>query len=151
MSPSPCLSPIFIQSPFFVNKQLDSHSGKRGWAKVYYPCSLVSNQMYHRIDGILLASSKFGQRRLVMKNTQGIGSNRKRRLFLNTVFIRLTALGAFRIFRPCEWALIRGGRLFEAGRLFKFSLFSASVVCLFYNKTVNANNKTRKSNKARFL
>ena len=29
---------------------------------------LVSNQIYHRIYGILLAASKYGQRRLVMKN-----------------------------------------------------------------------------------
>ena len=42
-------------------------------------------------------------------------------------------------------ALIRGWALI------KFSLFSASEVCLFCNKTINANNKTRRSNKARFL
>ena len=35
--------------------------------------------------------------------------------------------------------------------LIKFSPFSASGVCLFCNKTINANNKTRRSNKARFL
>ena len=35
--------------------------------------------------------------------------------------------------------------------LIKFSPFSASVVCLFCNKTRNANNKTRRSSKARFL
>ena len=44
-----------------------------------------------------------------------------------------------------RWALIRGWALI------KFSLFSASEVCLFCNKTINANNKTRRSNKARFL
>ena len=35
--------------------------------------------------------------------------------------------------------------------LIKFSTFSASEVCLFCNKTINAINKTRRSNKARFL
>ena len=73
-----------------------------------------------------------------------------------------------------EWPLIQGGRLLEAGRLLnfwtlmrvvaysrwvlirgwaliKFSPFSASEVCLFCNKKINANNKTLRSNKARFL
>ena len=63
----------------------------------------------------------------------------------NTVFIRLTALGVYQIFGPWEWALIRGWALI------KFSSFSASVVRLFYNKTINGNNKTRRCNKARFL
>ena len=44
-----------------------------------------------------------------------------------------------------RWALIQGWALI------KFSPFSASEVCLFCNKTINANNKTRRSNKARFL
>ena len=44
-----------------------------------------------------------------------------------------------------RWALIQGWALI------KFSTFSASVVCLFCNKTINANNKTRRGNKARFL
>ena len=35
-----------------------------------------------------------------------------------------------------RWALIRGWALI------KFSPFSASVVCLFCNKTINGNNKT---------
>ena len=43
-----------------------------------------------------------------------------------------------------RWALIRGWVLI------KFSLFSASVVCLFCNKTINGNNKTRRCNKAGF-
>ena len=33
----------------------------------------------------------------------------------------------------------------------KFSTFSASVVCVFCNKTVNGNNKTRRCSNARFL
>ena len=62
-----------------------------------------------------------------------------------TVFIRITALDAYWIFGTWEWALIRGWVLF------KFSPFSASEVCLFCNKTITANNKTRGCNKARFL
>ena len=61
-----------------------------------------------------------------------------------------------------RWALIRGGRLFEVGAysrwalirgwaLIKFSPFSTSVVCIFCNKTVNGNNKTRGCNKATSL
>ena len=42
-----------------------------------------------------------------------------------------------------RWALIRGWALI------KFSSFSASEVCLFCNKTMNDNSKTRRSNKAR--
>ena len=57
-----------------------------------------------------------------------------------TVFIRLSALGAYLIFRPSGWALIRGGRLFEAGRLLNFHHFQQGKG-LFYNKTIN-NNKT---------
>ena len=44
-----------------------------------------------------------------------------------------------------RWALIRGWALI------KFSPFSRSVTCIFCNKTVNGNNKTRRCNKARFL
>ena len=44
-----------------------------------------------------------------------------------------------------RWALIRGWALI------KFSPFSRSVTCIFCNKTVNGNNKTRRFNKARFL
>ena len=39
-----------------------------GLGMVCCPSSLVSNQKYHRIDGILLESSKYGKRQLVMKN-----------------------------------------------------------------------------------
>ena len=49
-------------------------------------------------------------------------------------------MGAF-----SRWALIRGWALI------KFSPFSRSVTCIFCNKTVNGNNKTRRYNKARFL
>ena len=44
-----------------------------------------------------------------------------------------------------RWALIHDWAIIE------FSPFSASAVCLFCNKTINANKKTRRSNKARFL
>ena len=50
------------------------------------------------------------------------------------------------------WALIRDGRFFEAVRLLNSHHFSASVLeCLFCNKIINGNNKTRRCNKARFL
>ena len=60
--------------------------------------------------------------------------------FIHTVFIRLSALGAYLIFGPSGWALIRGGRLFEAGRLLNFHHFQQGKG-LFCNKTIN-NNKT---------
>ena len=41
--------------------------------------------------------------------------------------------------------------LIRGWALIKFLPFLASEVCLFCNKTINANNKTRRSNKARFL
>ena len=62
-------------------------------------------------------------------------------LFLSlTVFIRFSTLGTYLIFEPSEWALIRGGRLFEVGRLLNFQHFQ-QVKGLFCNKTIN-NNKT---------
>ena len=70
---------------------------------------------------------------------------------VSTVFIRLTAPGrllniwALRVGAYSRWALIRDWALI------KFSPFSASEVCLFCNKTINAHNKTRRSNEARFL
>ena len=42
---------------------------------------------------------------------------------ITTVFIRLTALGAYQIFGPWEWVLIWGGRLLEAGGLLNFHHF----------------------------
>ena len=44
-----------------------------------------------------------------------------------------------------RWVLIRGWALI------KFSPFLRSATCIFCNKTVNGNNKTRRCNKARFL
>ena len=58
---------------------------------------------------------------------------------------RLLNFWTLRVGAYSRWALIRGWALI------KFSLFSASEICLFCNKTINANNKTRRSNKARFL
>ena len=46
------------------------------------------------------------------------------------------------------WTLRVGA--YSRWALIKFSPFSRSVTCLFYNKTVNGNNKMRRSNKARF-
>ena len=45
--------------------------------------SLVSNQVYHRINGISLASFQYGKRQLVMTNYRGIGANQKRQNILN--------------------------------------------------------------------
>ena len=47
----------------------------------------------------------------------------------HTVFIRLSALRAYQIFGPWEWALIR------SWALIKISPFAASVGCLFCNKS----------------
>ena len=58
---------------------------------------------------------------------------------------RLLNFWTLRVGAYSRWALIRGWALI------KFSVFSASVVCLFCNKTINGNDKTRRSNKARFL
>ena len=58
---------------------------------------------------------------------------------------RLLNFWTLRVGAYSRWALIRGWALI------KFSPFSASEVCLFSNKAINANNKTRRSNKARFL
>ena len=58
---------------------------------------------------------------------------------------RLLNFWTLRVGAYSRWALIRGWALI------KFSPFSASVVCLFCNKTINGNNKTRRCNKARFL
>ena len=43
--------------------------------------NLVSNEIYHRIDGILLSSSKYGKGPLVVKNK--LGANQKRRNIFN--------------------------------------------------------------------
>ena len=62
---------------------------------------------------------------------------------LYTVFIRLSNMAPWALIKfldLAEWALIRGGRLFEAGRFLNFHHFQ-QVVSLFCNKTVN-NNKT---------
>ena len=58
---------------------------------------------------------------------------------------RLLNFWTLRVGAYLRWALIRGWALI------KFSPSSASEVCLFCNKTINANNKTQRSNKARFL
>ena len=58
---------------------------------------------------------------------------------------RLLNFWTLRVGAYSRWALIRGWALI------KFSAFSASVVCLFCNKSINGNDKTRRCNKARFL
>ena len=52
---------------------------------------------------------------------------------------RLLNFWTFRVGAYSRWVLI------------KFSPFSASVVCLFCNRKIDGNNKTRRCNKARFL
>ena len=51
-----------------------------------------------------------------------------------TVFIRLTALGAYQIFGPWEWALIQGGPFYEAGRLLNFDHFQQMKYVYFATK-----------------
>ena len=58
---------------------------------------------------------------------------------------RLLNFWTLRVGAYLRWALIRGWALI------KFSVFLASVVCLFCNKTINGNDKTRRCNKVRFL
>ena len=58
---------------------------------------------------------------------------------------RLLNFWTLRVGAYSRWALVRGWALI------KFSPFSASVLCLFCNKTINGNNKTRRCNKSRFL
>ena len=67
-----CLWIDILERLFFsslMNKQLGCHAWKGGWSMVYCPCTLVSKSIIllcHWINGILLASSKFGQRQLVI-------------------------------------------------------------------------------------
>ena len=64
---------------------------------------------------IKLTEGKTSYRSELLKNVfASNGAN------LITVFIRLSAQGAYLIFGLSGWALIRGGRLFEAGRLLNF-------------------------------
>ena len=58
---------------------------------------------------------------------------------------RLLNSWTLRVGAYSRWALIRDWALIT------FSPFSASEVCIFFNKTITANNKTRGCNKARFL
>ena len=58
---------------------------------------------------------------------------------------RLLNFWTLRVGAYSRWALIRGWALI------KFSAFSACVLCLFCDKTINGNNKTRRCNKSRFL
>ena len=44
---------------------------------------MVYHNLYHRIDGILLASSKYGKRQLGIKNHPSTGVDQKRRNILN--------------------------------------------------------------------
>ena len=66
-----------------------------------------------------------------------------------TVFIGLSAPGAYLIFWTLRVGAYERWELIRDWALIKFSAFSSSVICLFFNKTRNGNNKTR-YNKARF-
>ena len=67
----------------------------------------------------------------------------------------------FSYFKYRIYSINRPGRLLNfwtlrvsaylRGALTKFSPFLASKVCLFCNKTINSNNKTRRCNKARLV
>ena len=74
----------------------------------------------------------------------GIPSSKHRIYSINRLG-RLLNFWTLRVGAYSRWALIRGWALI------KFSPFSTSVVCIFCNKTVNGNNKTRRCNKATFL
>ena len=67
------------------------------------------------------------------------------RIYLNDRPGRLLNFWTLKVRAYSRWALIRGWVPI------KFLPFSASVVCLFCNKTINANDKTRRSKKVRFL
>ena len=87
--------------------------------------------------------------------------------FFNDLDVKSKILFLPYLFDLPPWALIKlldfeSGRLFEAGAyskwalirgwaLIKFSTFSAGVVRLCCNKTINGNNKTQRCTKARFL
>ena len=58
---------------------------------------------------------------------------------------RLLLFWTLRVGAYSRWMLIQGWELI------KFSTFSASVVRLFCNKTINGKNKTQRFNKARVL
>ena len=55
-----------------------------------------------------------------------------------TIFIQLSAWGAYLIFGLSEWALIRGGYLFEVGRQLSFHHFQ-KVKTSLCNKKINKN------------
>ena len=61
-----------------------------------------------------------------------------------TVFIRLNCPGHLLNFWTLKVGAYLRWALFGGWALIKFSTFSASVVCLFCNKTVTVNNKTRR-------
>ena len=64
---------------------------------------------------------------------------------------RLLKFWTLRVGAYSRWALIRGGRLFEAGRLLNFHHFQRVKYVYFATEQQKANNKMRRSNKARFL
>ena len=96
------------------------------------------NSYLKTLDGLLIPAnrSKHSPDVLIFHSYRIYSINRPGHL-LNFWTLRVGAYS--------RWALIRGWALI------KFSVFSASVVCLFCNKTINGTDKTRRCNKARFL
>ena len=74
-----------------------------------------------------------------------VSVNHKYSIYLINRPGRLLNFWTLRVGAYSRWALIWGCVFL------KFSLFSASIVCLFCNKTIQGNDKNRRCNKARFL
>ena len=64
------MNAIFFSSSREKN-QLGPLACKRGRSMEYLSRNEAAWSMYHRIDGLLLASFKFGQRQLVIKSKRG--------------------------------------------------------------------------------
>lgn len=64
------MNAIFFSSSREKN-QIGRRACKRGRSMGYLSRNEAAWSVYHRIDGLLLTSSKFGQRKLVIKNKRG--------------------------------------------------------------------------------
>jgi len=53
---------------FLVDQGINSYAAAPGKEVDRWNTIIIINKLYQRIDGILLASSKYGKRQLVMKN-----------------------------------------------------------------------------------
>ena len=89
-----------------------------------------------------------------MENFQELKVNKSCSQKCAKVYYRIFSInrpGRLLHFWTLRVALIRGGRLFEAGRLLNFLHFQQVKYVYFATEQQKANNKTRRSNKARFL